>query len=68
MLVQKGPPFFAMDKKVQISGMDKKVQIILAGTIFTYSYIEGGHIGDLDFFVHSEDLNFVVKMHLTFAT
>ena len=59
-----------MDKKIQISGVDKKVLIVLAGTFFTYSYIEGGQIGDLDFFVHSalRSLDFVVKMHPTFAT
>ena len=64
----KRPYFFAMDKKVQISGVDKKVQIVLAGTFFTDSYIEGGQIGDSDFFVHSGDSDFVVEVHPTFVT
>ncbi len=57
-----------MDKKVQISGVDKKVQIVLAGSLFTDSYIDRGHFGDMDFFVHSGDLDFVVKTHTTFTT
>jgi hypothetical protein len=60
--------FFAIDKKVQISGVDKKVQILLAGTFLTDSYIEEGQIKDMDFFVHSGDLDFVVEMHPTLAT
>ena len=64
----KRPYFFAKDKKVRISGVDKKVQIVLAGTFFTDSYIEGGQIGDSDFFVHSGDSDFVVEVHPTFVT
>ena len=60
--------FFAIDKNVHISGVDKKVQIVFAGTFFTDSYIEGGRFGDMDFFVHFGDLDFVVKTHPTFAT
>ncbi len=60
--------FFAMDKKVQISGVDKKTKIILAGTFCTDSYIEGGRFEDMDFFVHSGDLDFVIETHPTFAT
>ena len=57
-----------MDKKVQISGVDKKTKIILAGTFCTDSYIEGGRFEDMDFFVHSGDLDFVIETHPTFAT
>jgi hypothetical protein len=57
-----------MDKKIQISGVDKKIQIVLAGTFFTDSYIEGGRFGDMAFFVHAGDLDFVVKTHPKFAT
>jgi hypothetical protein len=48
--------------------VDKKVQIVLAGTFLTDSYIEGGRFGDMDFFVHSGDLDFVVEPQRIFAT
>ncbi len=37
---------FQNGQKVQISGVNNKVQIVLAGMFFTDSYIEGGQIGD----------------------
>ena len=67
MLVRKALHFRNGQKSPNLQS-GQKVQIVLAGTIFTYSYIEGGQIGDSDFFVHSKDLDFVVKMHPTFAT
>ena len=57
-----------MDKKVHFSGVDKKVQIVLAGTVFTGSYIQGVCFGVMDFFVCISETYLVVKTHSTYAT
>jgi len=48
--------------------MDFFVHLDLVCMIFTDSYIEAVHLGEMDFFVNLAKMDFVVKMHPTFVT
>ena len=64
----KGPTFSQWTKKSKSLEWTKKPKSFWPVRFFTDSHIEGGRFGDMDFFVHSRDLDFVIETHPPFAS